>query len=173
MFESLSKLSKLQSLRLEKGSVDESLRLLENSPIEKLELVDFNLIRKFGSGFIKLRGLKQLLLIPVYNKDVAAINAEIVDFALSMPSLSRFFLGLTNEWLDSMNVLMAANNENNGGGGGPVRDSFPILVNGVCEMYSLSKLFKTLSAALPQSKVKILKMSQGSTCKQHLSTLMN
>ena len=44
-------------------------------------------------------------------------------------------------------------------------------MKGVCEMYSLSKLFKTLSAAMPSTKVKILKMSKQATTKQFLDNL--
>ena len=44
-------------------------------------------------------------------------------------------------------------------------------VKGVCEMYSLSKLFKTLSTAMPSTRVKILKMSKQATTKQFLDNL--
>ena len=39
---------------------------------------------------------------------VAAINAEIVDSAMAMKTLTHFFLGLTNEWLESMSSIIAA-----------------------------------------------------------------
>jgi hypothetical protein len=91
-----------------------------------------------------------------------------------MNNLTHFFLGLTNEWLESMNSIIAG-----GGGGGATtdnasgvpKDSFPIQVKGICEMYSLSKLFKTLSLAMPNTKVKILKMSKQATTKQFLESL--
>ncbi len=88
----------------------------------------------------------------------------------SIPGLSLFLLGLTNEWLQSMSTLMAASAAS-GGGGGP-KDSFPIMVGGTCEMYSLSKLFKTMSAVMPQSRVKILKMNQVATGKQFIDSLL-
>ncbi|QQP35252.1 Uncharacterized protein FKW44_023420 [Caligus rogercresseyi] len=169
IFQELSKLGRLKNLRLESVHVNASLQCMEACPLEKLELVDSHLEQGFGSGFIRLRSLKKLLLIPVYKDEVAAINAEIVDFALSMPSLSHFCLGLTNEWLDSMNSILSMTADKSA----PVRDSFPILVNGVCEMYSLYKLFKTLSAALPMSKVKVLRMSQQATKMQHIGALMS
>ena len=54
----------------------------------------------------------------------------------------------------------------------PIIFSFTSLqVKGACEMYSLSKLFKTLSAAMPSTKVKILKMSKQATTKQFLDNL--
>ena len=85
-----------------------------------------------------------------------------------MSNLSHFFLGLTNEWLESMTSIMAASGATGGGGS---QGQFPVNVNGVCEFYSLSKLFKTLSAAMPNCRVKILKMSAASTCKQFLQSL--
>ena len=47
---------------------------------------------------------------------VATINSEIVDSVLSMAGLTFFVLGLTNEWLASMNALMSEDtpNSNNG-----------------------------------------------------------
>ena len=92
---------------------------------------------------------------------------------MSMPCLENFFLGLTNEWLESMSSLLStANMGAKGKSAKTQKDSFPILVNGVCEMYSLSKLFKMLSAAMPKSKVKILKMSKNATGKQYIETLI-
>lgn len=81
---------------------------------------------------------------------------------MAMGNLTHFYLGLTNEWLESMNSLLTSG----------AKDSFPILVNGVCEMYSLSKLFKTLSSSMPQCRVKILKMSRNATGKQFLDSLI-
>ena len=92
---------------------------------------------------------------------VAAINSEIVDSALSMAGLTFLILGLTNEWLESMNALIKSQK--------PGRGNFPILVNGTCELFSLQKLFKTLSAALPSASVKILKMPQSATTKQSIN----
>ena len=87
---------------------------------------------------------------------------------MSVSSLSHFFLGLTNEWLDSMNQLLNTGQTSSSSS----KDSFPILVRGTCEMYSLSKLFKTLSAAMPSTKVKILKMSKQATSRQFIDTLV-
>ena len=52
------------------------------------------------------------------------------------------------------------------------KDSFPILVNQVVEMYTLSKLYKTLNTALPNAqRVKILKMPKSATKKQYIATM--
>lgn len=92
---------------------------------------------------------------------------------MSLNHLTHFFLGLTNEWLESMSTLLHAQNGGAAGGGSqPQKDSFPIMVQGSCEMYSLNKVFKTLSAAMPLAKVKILKMSRASTMKQFIETLI-
>ena len=55
--------------------------------------------------------------------------------------------------------------------GATSKDSFPINVNGVTEMYTLTKLYKTLLTAMPNAtRVKILKMSKSATKKQYIST---
>ena len=67
-----------------------------------------------------------------------------------------------------MNTLMSKEGSSN------AKDSFPVLVNGVVEMYTLGKLFKTVSSALPRAqKVKILKMPKSSTKKQYISLQKN
>ncbi len=182
-------LQDLKSLRLEKahgvGTVLGELRFLQ---LEKLELVDVVLKEGFGDGLVKLKSLKKVLLIPQYKDEVrfirksniikhvlsknelfqvATINAEIVDSVPSTKGLSHFFLGLTNEWLHSMSSLTAAT-----GKGGSGKDSFPIMVGGTCEMFSLSKLFKTLSVAMPDSRVKVLKMPQNAMGKQFIDSLI-
>ena len=102
---------------------------------------------------------------------VATINSEIVDSALSMAGLNFLVIGLTNEWLESMRALVGAKDPATTGGAtsGKSRDNFPILVNGAIELFSLTKLFKTLSAALPSAQVKILKMPKSATTKQFIA----
>ena len=91
---------------------------------------------------------------------VATINAEAVDAFLSLKNITHFWFGLKTEWLESMNALVSNN-----------KDSFPIYINGVVEMYTLTKLYKTLLTAMPNAKrVKILKMSKSATKKQYIST---
>ena len=82
---------------------------------------------------------------------VAAINAEIVDSAMAMKTLTHFFLGLTNEWLESMSTMLDAGAE--GGGGGhkagdnaqgsatAPKDSFPIQVSQWC-LFTVSFKYK-------------------------------
>ena len=60
---------------------------------------------------------------------VAAINAEIVDSAMAMKTLTHFFLGLTNEWLESMSTMLDADKaDGSSQGGSAPKDSFPIQV---------------------------------------------
>ncbi len=218
----------LTSLRLERAQLGvelSELRFIKS--LQSLELIDVQLKEGFGDGLVKMVSLKKLLIIPVYKNEVrksshstklgtlilfftillplqvAAINSEIVDSAVAMSGLGHFFLGLTNEWLESMNSMVGVGGDSaasgsgaeggaGAGGGTPgaaagsglgagtpaaavvaavPKDSFPIQVNGACEMYSLAKLFKTLSVAMPNTKVKILKMSKQATTKQFLSQL--
>ena len=96
---------------------------------------------------------------------VATINAEAVDAFLSLKNITHFWFGLKTEWLDSMNALVSNKY------GSTSKDSFPISINGVVEMYTLTKLYKTLLTAMPNAKrVKILKMSKSATKKQYIST---
>ena len=81
-----------------------------------------------------------------------------------MKHLSHFYLGLTNEWLDAMQKAMPRS--------GNSKDSFPIIVNGTVEFYSLSKLFRTLSKSMSDSHVKILKMPKQATGKQFIDSLI-
>ncbi|TRY71707.1 hypothetical protein TCAL_04757 [Tigriopus californicus] len=160
LFQSLGALKQLKSLRLEKSVLGIHLGELRwNTNLENLELINVQLKEGFGDGLVRLQSLKKLLLIPIYKDEVASINSEILDSALSMSQLTHFYLGLTTEWLNSMKTLMDSSSQ---------KDSFPILVKGVCEMYSLSKLFKALQTALPNSTVKVLKMKQQSTTKQFI-----
>ena len=160
-------LKKLVHLRIERGEIGREVGTLEMlSNLDRLELIDTELKQGFSDGFIRLRKLKQLLLIPSYKDEVATVNSEIVDSVLSMAELNLFILGLTNEWLESMNSLLQTTSS--GKDAKSARDSFPILVNGVCEMFSLKKLYKTLTDALPSAQVKILKMPQSATIKQSI-----
>ena len=95
---------------------------------------------------------------------IPAINAEILDAFLSLKNITHFWFGLKTEWLDSMNLMI------NKDKGATSKDSFPINVNGVTEMYTLTKLYKTLLTAMPNAtRVKILKMSKSATKKQYIS----
>ena len=71
LFQSLKKLTKLKTLRLEKGKFDINIQLLgELENLETLELIDFEMALGFGPGLVKLQNVRKLLLIPVYTDEV-------------------------------------------------------------------------------------------------------
>ena len=92
---------------------------------------------------------------------------EIVDSAMAMSKLSYFYLGLLNEWLESMTSLIQG-----GTAGNSKKGSFPIMVKGECEMFSLGKLYSVLSEVMPESKVKILKMSKSQSRNQYIDKMI-
>jgi len=166
LFLRLSELSNLKYLRLERGKFNECMGVLSGlKSLTDLELIDFEMMHGCGQGLISLQGIRKLLLIPTYKDDIPVINAEILDAFLSLKNITHFWFGLKTEWLDSMNLMI------NKGQGATSKDSFPINVNGVTEMYTLTKLYKTLLTAMPNAtRVKILKMSKSATKKQYIST---
>jgi len=169
LFSTLAQLPNLRYLRLEKGRFDRHIGQLAHLPqLTELELIEFEMVQGFREGLVNLQNVRKLLLIPTYKDEVAAINAEALDAFLSLTNLTHVYIGLTTEWLDTMNTLMSKEGSSN------AKDSFPVLVNGVVEMYTLGKLFKTVSSALPRAqKVKILKMPKSSTKKQYISLQKN
>ena len=109
------------------------------------------------------------LLTGLLKFQVATINAEIVDSASSLGSVTHFFFGLTNEWLDSLAVKAVE-----AGATTPAAkmDTVPIHINGKSERFTLSKLSKMLVAAMPKAqRVKVLKMSKKATTKQYLNNM--
>ena len=123
---------------------------------------NFNTVYSYNF-FVKI-SWNQLILRLFFQ--VAAINTEAVDAFMSLSNLTHFYFGLITEWLDSMNALMSKE------GTPQSKDSFPILVNGVVEMYTLSKLYKTLQTAFFRAqRVKILKMPKTAAKKQYIATM--
>jgi hypothetical protein len=59
-------------LRLERGRIGEEIGALEKlQNLHNLELIDFELKVGFGKGFLKLKSLKKILLIPTYKEEVS------------------------------------------------------------------------------------------------------
>jgi len=168
LFDALSKLPKLERLRLEKGAVGGMIAKL--ACLEKLlvlELIDFQVELGFQEGVKTLTQVKKLLLIPTYRDEVAAVNAEIVDgITKDMRHLTVFCLGVTNEWLEAMAAAV-------GGGkkGAQEKDCFPIVRSGKADLISLPALYRLMCREMPKTKVKVLKMSAQATCKQFISIL--
>jgi hypothetical protein len=75
--------------------------------------------------------------------------------------VTHFFLGLTNEWLESTN-----------GTGKAAVGCVAVNVKGKAEHLTLPKFSKLLVTSLPKAnRVKILKMSKKATVKQYLNNL--
>ena len=126
-FKTVSELSNLEKLRLEKGSVDVNIAKLANTPkLMQVELIDFQVLPGFKEGLKPIKNIQKMLLIPQYKDEVAKINTEIVDgITQEMEQLTSFYLGVTNEWLEAM--LIAA-------GGNKVTD-FTLLLKILTQIY--------------------------------------
>jgi hypothetical protein len=62
---------------LERGRIGEDVGAIEN--LENFELIDFELKIGFGVGFVKLKMLKKVLLIPTYKEEVRICYLLIQD----------------------------------------------------------------------------------------------
>jgi len=170
IFKTLSDLSRLQRLRMEKGSVGENVAKLANSPrLKDLELIDFQILKGFREGLCVIKNIKKFLIIPTFKNEVAKINSEIVEgVTKEMNHLSSFYLGVTNEWLEAMALAMGSNKANKAGG---EKECFPLSRGGQVEHISLPALYRLICREMPGCKVKVLKMSAQATCKQFIANL--
>eukprot|EP00092_Neocalanus_flemingeri_P034768 GFUD01037838.1.p1 GENE.GFUD01037838.1~~GFUD01037838.1.p1 ORF type:complete len:1533 (+),score=504.50 GFUD01037838.1:53-4651(+) len=170
LFKTLSDLSKLQRLRLEKGTVGENVSKLANAPrLRQLELIDFQIMRGFKEGLKVIKNIQKLLIIPTYKNEVAKINTEIVEgVTKEMSQLSSFYLGVTNEWLEAMALAMGNSKVHKTGG---EKECFPLSRGGQVEHISLPALYRLVCREMPGCKVKVLKMSAQATCKQFIANL--
>jgi len=170
IFKTLSELSKLQRLRMEKGSVGENVSKLANAPrLKDLELIDFQILKGFRDGLSVIKNIQKFLIIPTYKNEVAKINSEIVEgVTKEMNHLSSFYLGVTNEWLEAMALAMGSNKANKAGG---EKECFPLSRGGQVEHISLPALYRLICREMPGCKVKVLKMSAQATCKQFIANL--
>lgn len=169
IFKTLSELSKLQRLRMEKGSVGENVSKLANAPrLKDLELIDFQILKGFRDGLSVIKNIQKFLIIPTYKNEVAKINTEIVEgVTKEMNHLSSFYLGVTNEWLEAMALAMGSNKAKVGG----EKECFPLSRGGQVEHISLPALYRLICREMPGCKVKVLKMSAQATCKQFIANL--
>eukprot|EP00090_Calanus_glacialis_P005869 TRINITY_DN14565_c0_g1_i1.p1 TRINITY_DN14565_c0_g1~~TRINITY_DN14565_c0_g1_i1.p1 ORF type:complete len:1588 (-),score=590.08 TRINITY_DN14565_c0_g1_i1:93-4856(-) len=170
IFKTLSDLSKLQRLRMEKGSVGENVSKLANAPrLRDLELIDFQILNGFRDGLSVIKNIQKLLIIPTYKNEVAKINTEIVEgVTKEMNQLSSFYLGVTNEWLEAMALAMGSSKVHKTGG---EKECFPLSRGGQVEHISLPALYRLVCREMPGCKVKVLKMSAQATCKQFIANL--
>jgi len=168
LFKTLSDLTRLQRLRLERGAAAENVGKLANAPrLQQLELVDFNIGVGFKAGLKMAKNIKKLLIIPTYQDEVAKINSEIIcGVTEEMRQLQAFYLGVTNEWLEAMALAMGINKK------GGEKECFPLERNGQVEHISLPALYRLVCREMGAGcKVKVLKMSAQATCKQFIANL--
>ena len=81
-------------LRLERGRIGEEIGVLEKlENLQNLELIDFELKVGFGQGFVKLKSLKKILLIPTYKEEVSKkVFVRIAEnMEKSLTSIFNFF----------------------------------------------------------------------------------
>jgi len=171
LFKTLSDLTRLQRLRLERGSASENVGKLANAPaLLQLELVDFSIGVGFRGGLKLAKNIKKLLIIPTYQDEVAKINSEIIEGVTEeMRQLEAFYLGVTNEWLEAMAVAMGGARRATQGG---EKECFPLERKGQVEHISLPALYRLVCREMGQGcKVKVLKMSAQATCKQFIANL--
>lgn len=92
LFEIISgNLPNLNYLRLERGKFDEHIGDLSSmSMLSTLELIDFEMVRGFGEGMIKLQNVHKFLLIPSYKDEV--IILQLLLCLSSVTVLSQFCL---------------------------------------------------------------------------------
>lgn len=111
LFKTLSDLSKLVKIRLEKGTVGDTISKLQRGDnLRQLELIDFHVKVGFREGLKGLNNVRKLLIIPTYKDEVAASNTQILEgITAHLKHLESFYLGVTNEWLQAMSVVIGEN----------------------------------------------------------------
>ena len=81
LFKTLSDLTRLQRLRLERGAASENVGKLANAPrLQQLELVDFSIGVGFKAGLKVAKNIKKLLIIPTYQ---VILKAKVNNFPIA------------------------------------------------------------------------------------------
>jgi len=75
---------------LERGRIGDDVGAIEN--LENLELIDFELKIGFGAGFVKLKMLKKVLLIPTYKEEVRLFNFNTGNVVMGVASKLMFMI---------------------------------------------------------------------------------
>nr|XP_022919124.1 uncharacterized protein LOC111427960 isoform X3 [Onthophagus taurus] len=192
--EVLSKLNKLEKLRLEKGQgschIFEILDVVKNMPkLEQLELVNFDIKSGFDKALGACKNIKKLLIIPTYISQSATTNHMVLGAVLRLQNtLTHFVWGVTLELLRVTELFVDQCEDTDkkekkdkkpiGNG-----DSIPVLKpvplqhcdllstssdSPQVEILPLPNLQKLLLANLPSTRVKILKIPFHATWRQTL-----
>lgn len=103
--ENLSRLEKLQRLRIEKGSenfnINKVLEVIAKDLkcLVQLELINCDVKNNFVESIAQCRNVKRLLLIPTYVSQSAATNFMIMEGLMNLASLETIHWVVTNELL--------------------------------------------------------------------------
>ncbi|KAK9728002.1 hypothetical protein QE152_g18899 [Popillia japonica] len=197
----LTKLEKLEKLRLEKGQgtcyTFEILEAVKNMPkLEQLELVNFDIKSGFDKALGACTNIKKLLIIPTYISQSATTNHMVLGGVLRLQStLSHFVWGVTLELLRVTELFVdqcedpekKEKKEKKPSGNGdsiPVLKPVPFLGElseqapqstepPQVEILPLPNLQKLLLQNLPTTRVKILKIPFHATWRQTITDTVN
>lgn len=197
----LTKLTKLEKLRLEKGQGNcytfEILEAVHNMPhLEQLELVNFDIKTGFDKALGACTNIKKLLIIPTYISQSATTNHMVLGGVLRLRStLSHFVWGVTLELLRVTELFVDQCEEPekkdkrekkpaSNGDSIPVLKPVPLLTDNdteilpaheppQVEILPLPNLQKLLLKSLPTTRVKILKIPFHATWRQSITDTVN
>lgn len=198
--EILTRLSKLEKLRLEKGQGNcytfEVLEAVKNMPhLYQLELVNFDIKPGFDLALGACPNIKKLLIIPTYISQSATTNHMVLGGVLRLQStLSQFVWGVTLELLRVTELFVDQCEEDkekkekrpmSNGDSIPVLKPVPLAREGMAaeilpaqeppqvEILPLPNLQKLLLSSLPTTRVKILKIPFHATWRQSIHDSVN
>lgn len=200
--EILTRLNKLEKLRLEKGQGNcytfEILEAVKTMPqLEQLELVNFDIKTGFDKALGACTNIKKLLIIPTYISQSATTNHMVLGGVLRLQTtLSHFVWGVTLELLRVTELFVdqcedpdkKEKKEKKPIGNGdsiPVLKPVPLLRDGTnleippaqdppqVEILPLPNLQKLLLQSLPTTRVKILKIPFHATWRQSITDAVN
>ncbi|KAL3266834.1 hypothetical protein HHI36_010986 [Cryptolaemus montrouzieri] len=197
----LSKLKKLEKLRLEKGQGSchtfEMLDAVKDMhQLEQLELVNFDIKAGFDKALGACKNIKKLLIIPTYISQSATTNHMVLGGVLRLQkSLSHFVWGVTLELLRVTELFVDQCEEPEkkekkekkvigNGDSIPVLKPVPLITDDKSEIppaldppqveiLALPGLQKLLLQSLPTTRVKILKIPFHATWRQSITDAVN
>uniref|UniRef100_A0A1Y1KBL8 MBD domain-containing protein n=1 Tax=Photinus pyralis TaxID=7054 RepID=A0A1Y1KBL8_PHOPY len=198
--EILTRLTKLEKLRLEKGQGNcytfEILEAVKNmAHLYQLELVNFDIKPGFDLALGACPNIKKLLIIPTYISQSATTNHMVLGGVLRLQStLSQFVWGVTLELLRVTELFVDQCEEDKekkekrpiaNGDSIPVLKPVPLAREGMAaeilpaqeppqvEILPLPNLQKLLLSSLPTTRVKILKIPFHATWRQSIHDSVN
>jgi hypothetical protein len=194
--EVLPQLKKLERLRLEKGQLDcctfEILGAVARLPnLVQLELINFDIKIEFDEHISKCTNLRKILLIPTYVSQSAATNNMVLKGIISLSaSLTTFVWAVTQELLKVTELYVDQCDDKKDKKPPPPGESIPILkpvpshedsrktpdntpsdIPAQVEIVPLSTVENILHNAMPDTKIKIMKIPFVNTWRQTMIDL--